>query len=178
MKRSLATLGIGAILIAEAAAFAYAIVPDVSTTYRAVLIDRTSACVPKSASGTFAPSTPIVLDRSGDRAAFDAIRVCGFGDPGAEGTATVGPIARVRVSHIEPLTLTIEARSLSDSPRIVHLAGTRVEVPLDFTAISIPIAGPSEGFSELEFRTEPPPGAVGATWRGILIRSLRFDPTQ
>jgi hypothetical protein len=178
MRLSLPTLGICAILVAEAAAFAYAIIPDVSSTYRAVLIDRTSACIPRSASGTFTPGTPIVLDRSTDRAALDAIRVCGFADPGSEGTATVGPEARLRLSHDGPLTLTIEARSLSDLPRIVHVAGSRLEVTGEFTALSIPLAVPSNGVTELEFRTEPPPGAVGAGWRGILVRSLRFDPAQ
>ena len=178
MRRSLPTLAIGAILVAEAAAFAYAIIPDVSPTYRAVLIDRTSACIPRSASGTFTPGTPIVLDRSADRAAFDAIRVCGFAEPGSKGTATIGPEARVRVSHDGPLRLTIEARSLSDLPRIVHIAGTRIEVPPNFEAISVPLAAPIDGVTELELRTEPPPGAVGAGWRGILIRLLRFDPAQ
>ena len=171
-------LGIGAILVAEAAAFAYAIVPDVTPTYRAVPIDRTSACIPKSATGTFTPGATIVLDRSGDRSAFEAVRVCGFTDPGSGGSATVGPEARLRLSHDGALTLTIEARSFSDLPRIVHVAGSRLEIPREFTALSIPLAAPSDGVTELEFRTEPLPGAIGARWRGILVRSLRFDPAQ
>lgn len=175
MNRFLPILGIATIVIAEAAAFAYAIIPDVSPTYRAVLIDRTTACIPKPASGTFRSGTPIVLDRSGDRAAFDALNVCGFADPRSDGTATIGPEARLRLRHSTPVTLTIEARSVSDGPRIVHIAGRRIEVPQDFTTVTVPLITPPDGVTELELRTETPEGATGARWRGILIRSLRLD---
>lgn len=120
--------GLALLAVGELALLGFAASADVSETYRAFYIDKSSSCLPQPVTGAFELGRPISAGLA-TLPEFDAVAICGVAYTGAEGTWMFGPEARFHFAvppGTQDLRFTLEGRRGHQRRLLVMANGTSV----------------------------------------------------
>lgn len=192
--RSLAALGAYA-LAALLALFELAVLwqtlhPQVSDTYRAYYIDRTTTCLPQAVSATYTIGSELDFRSGGDDTR--ELRPCGWDGPAGDGMHSIGTSSRLRFAVDTPqdLTLMLELTGVglagAAQQRVVISAGDTAIGELLVTpdkterfTLSIPAAAIEDGHLDLllSYPDAVNPGRIANTyWRSVKLTAASLTP--